>query len=54
VASIFYSGSHCGGGNAVDSACAPCGCPCVDSVYGTYDHYGDDVHLLSSLHPLSE
>jgi hypothetical protein len=53
VASIFYSGSRCGGGNGVDSAYVACGRQCGDSVYYTYDYYYVDA-LPPSLHPLSE
>jgi hypothetical protein len=55
VASSSNSGSRCGGGNDVDNACAPCGCPCGDSVYCTYDYYyGDVLHLPASIHLLFE
>jgi hypothetical protein len=53
VASI-YSGSRCGDGNGVHNACAPCGCPCGDSVSRTYDYYYGDVHPLASIHLLFE
>jgi hypothetical protein len=55
VASIFYSGSRCGGGNDVDNACGACGRQCGDSVYCTYDYYyGDVLHLPASIHLLFE
>jgi hypothetical protein len=50
----IYSGSRCGDGNGVHNACAPCGCPCGDSVSRTYDYHVDDVHLLASIHLLFE
>jgi hypothetical protein len=56
---LSNSDSGCGGGNGDYNACAPCGSPCGDSVYGTYDHHVDDVFHLPipgypSLHLLSE
>jgi hypothetical protein len=54
VASSSNSGSRCGDGNGVHNACAPCGCPCGDSVSRTYDYHFDDVHLLASIHLLFE
>jgi hypothetical protein len=54
VASSSNSGSRCGDGNGVHNACAPCGCPCGDSVSRTYDYHVDDVHLLASIHLLFE
>jgi hypothetical protein len=54
TAEASNSDSGCGGGNGVDNACGACGRRCGDSVYGTYDHHGDDVRLLPSLHLLSE
>jgi hypothetical protein len=49
VASSSNSGSRCGGGNGVDNACAPCGCPCVDSAYGTCDYHVGVLHLRASI-----
>jgi hypothetical protein len=51
---LSNSGSRCGDGNGVHNACAPCGCPCGDSVSRTYDYHVDDVHLLASIHLLFE
>jgi hypothetical protein len=49
------SNNGSGGGNGVDSTCAPCGRSCGDSVYGTYCLYVDNVQPLStSVHLLSE
>jgi hypothetical protein len=51
VASICHVGRS-GGGNGVDNACAPCGYPCGDSVYGSYDNYLDDAYPLAASLPL--
>jgi hypothetical protein len=53
VASICHDGRS-GGGNGVDNACAPCGYPCGDSVYGTYYNYVDAYPLPASVPLLSE